>query len=63
MKKICGTCKQNKSLDNFFTPPEGASARWQGTSEHCKECHSAGLISNGYGDKKFNGRYNSPSDC
>ena len=49
MNKTCNHCKKPKALGEFFQPPKDAAASWQGTSEFCKQCHSEGKITHGYG--------------
>jgi len=49
MDKQCETCKTEKPLSEFFQPPQDAAASWQGTSAHCKQCHSEAKVPHGYG--------------
>ena len=57
MDKECKMCKTSKSLSEFFSQTQGASANAGGTSSNCKECHNAGLVPNGY----F-GKFKSPQE-
>ena len=34
----------------------------RGTSKHCKDCHSYGLIENGYGWPEFGDRVKAPEE-
>lgn len=49
MNKKCATCKQLKPLGEFFAAPSDGSAKWSGTSEHCRQCHAEARVPHGYG--------------
>lgn len=46
---VCGMCKIEKSLDEFFQAPKDGAVSWNGTSEFCKQYHAEGKIVHGYG--------------
>lgn len=47
--KKCETCNESKPLSDYYTAPADGAVAWTGTSIHCIECHSKGLVIHGYG--------------
>lgn len=59
MEKKCETCGVSKPLGEYFER-EGHSFQGVKTGAHCKECHAAGLVPNGYG--WYGDKYKTPAE-
>ena len=49
MYKTCQTCKQEKTLGEFFAAPADMRANEIGTSANCKQFHADAKVPHGYG--------------